>query len=127
MAVAREQDKRISQALQTGMRNELQEVEGLTAQAIYSSATKAASVGGDFYDLIRLPDRRAHRKRQHAGRPQRDQRPGQDRHRTDGAGGPRRARRGIRPADRHDVEGKMVAALRRLGFDKVFDTDFGAT
>ncbi len=25
-----------------------------------------------------------------------------------------------------DVEGKMVAALRRLGFDKVFDTDFGA-
>ena len=25
-----------------------------------------------------------------------------------------------------DVEGKMAAALRRLGFDKVFDTDFGA-
>lgn len=25
-----------------------------------------------------------------------------------------------------DVEGKMVAALRRLGFDDVFDTDFGA-
>lgn len=25
-----------------------------------------------------------------------------------------------------DVEGKMVAALRRVGFDKVFDTDFGA-
>ncbi len=25
-----------------------------------------------------------------------------------------------------DVTGKMVAALRRLGFDKVFDTDFGA-
>jgi len=25
-----------------------------------------------------------------------------------------------------DVEGKMVAALRRLGFDKVFDTDFSA-
>lgn len=25
-----------------------------------------------------------------------------------------------------DVEGKMVAALRRLGFDKVFDTDFAA-
>ena len=25
-----------------------------------------------------------------------------------------------------DVEGKMVAALRRLGFSKVFDTDFGA-
>lgn len=56
---AREQDKRISQALQTGMRNELQHVEGITAQAAYCSATKAASVGGDFYDLIRLPDRRA--------------------------------------------------------------------
>lgn len=25
-----------------------------------------------------------------------------------------------------NVEGKMVASLRRLGFDKVFDTDFGA-
>ena len=25
-----------------------------------------------------------------------------------------------------NVDGKMVAALRRLGFDKVFDTDFGA-
>ena len=25
-----------------------------------------------------------------------------------------------------NVEGKMVAALRRLGFDKVFDTNFGA-
>ncbi len=25
-----------------------------------------------------------------------------------------------------DVEGKMAAALRRIGFDKVFDTDFGA-
>ena len=56
---AREQDKRIAQALQTGMRNELQEVEGITAEAVYSSATAAASVGGDFYDLIRLPGRRA--------------------------------------------------------------------
>ena len=25
-----------------------------------------------------------------------------------------------------NVKGKMVAALRRLGVDKVFDTDFGA-
>ena len=55
----RAQDKRISQALQRGMRNELQKVEGLTAQGLYSSATAAAFVGGDFYDLIRLPDRRA--------------------------------------------------------------------
>ena len=56
---AREQDKRIAQALQMGMRNELQEVEGVTAEAVYSSATAAASVGGDFYDLIRLPGHRA--------------------------------------------------------------------
>lgn len=56
---AREQDKRIAQALQTGMRNELQDVPGITAEAIYSSATASASVGGDFYDLIRLPGRRA--------------------------------------------------------------------
>ena len=58
-ATEREQEKRISQALQTGMRNELQEVAGITAQAVYSSATRAASVGGDFYDLIRLPSHRA--------------------------------------------------------------------
>ena len=56
---ARAQDKRISQALQLGMKNELQEVDGITAQGIYSSATAAAFVGGDFYDLIRLPGRRA--------------------------------------------------------------------
>lgn len=56
---AREQDKRISQALQTGMRNELQAVEGISSEAVYSSATAAAFVGGDFYDLVRLPDRRA--------------------------------------------------------------------
>ena len=56
---AREQDKHISQALQSGMRNELQLVEGITAQGVYSSATAAAFVGGDFYDLIRLPERRA--------------------------------------------------------------------
>ncbi len=56
---ARAQDKRISQALQLGMRNELQDVEGITAQGIYSSATATAFVGGDFYDLIRLPGQRA--------------------------------------------------------------------
>ena len=55
----REQDKRIAQALQTGMRNELQDVPGITAEAVYSSATASALVGGDFYDLIRLPGRRA--------------------------------------------------------------------
>ncbi len=56
---ARASDKRIAQALQSGMRNELQQVDGITSQGLYSSATAAAFVGGDFYDLIRLPDRRA--------------------------------------------------------------------
>lgn len=56
---ARRQDKRISQALQTGMRNELQQVPGISADGIYSSATQAAVIGGDFYDLIRLPGDRA--------------------------------------------------------------------
>ena len=56
---AREREARISQALQMGMRNELQQVDGITAQGIYSSATAAAFVGGDFYDLISLPGRRA--------------------------------------------------------------------
>lgn len=56
---ARKADRRISQALQTGMRNELQHVEGITAEGRYTSATAAAFVGGDFYDLIRLPAGRA--------------------------------------------------------------------
>ncbi|MDO4806198.1 MAG: PP2C family protein-serine/threonine phosphatase [Coriobacteriales bacterium] len=58
-AQARIQDKRISQALQLGMKNELQRVEGLSTQSRYSSATEAAYVGGDFYDLVRLPHHRA--------------------------------------------------------------------
>ncbi len=55
----RTRDKHISQALQRGMRNELQWVDGLSTQSCYSSATEAAYVGGDFYDLVRLPNRRA--------------------------------------------------------------------
>lgn len=55
----REKDTRISQALQNGMRNELQQVEGISGAGLYSSATDAACVGGDFYDLIRLPGHRA--------------------------------------------------------------------
>lgn len=58
-AKARTNDKRIAQALQLGMRNELQQVEGIAVDGIYSSATADAFVGGDFYDLIRLPGRRA--------------------------------------------------------------------
>lgn len=55
----RYENRRISQALQSGMKNELQNVEGIDAQGVYSSATASAFVGGDFYDLICLPDRRA--------------------------------------------------------------------
>ncbi len=55
----RKRDTHISQALQRGMRNELQRVDGLSTQSVYSSATEAAYVGGDFYDLVRLPERHA--------------------------------------------------------------------
>lgn len=53
------QEEHIAQALQTGMKNELQQVDGISAQGIYSSATQAASIGGDFYDLVRLPGNKA--------------------------------------------------------------------
>lgn len=55
----RSKDTRIAQALQSGMRNSLQRVEGITGHGLYSSATASAMVGGDFYDLIRLPNRKA--------------------------------------------------------------------
>ena len=58
-AEQRNADKHIAQALQLGLRNELQQVDGIIADGIYSSATEDAFVGGDFYDLIRLPQRRA--------------------------------------------------------------------
>ncbi len=56
---ARSDERRMSQALMSGMRNQLQEVEGITAHGVYSSATADAFVGGDFYDLICLPNRQA--------------------------------------------------------------------
>lgn len=55
----RSKDTHISQALQSGMKNELQKVDGIYAEGLYSSATAAALVGGDFYDLIALPNKRA--------------------------------------------------------------------
>ncbi|MBF0921345.1 MAG: SpoIIE family protein phosphatase, partial [Atopobium sp.] len=54
-----QQNKHISQALQSGMKNELQQVEGISSEGIYSSATADAFVGGDFYSMIKLPGRRA--------------------------------------------------------------------
>lgn len=37
----------------------MQQVEGISAEGIYSSATADAFVGGDFYSMIKLPGRRA--------------------------------------------------------------------
>ncbi|MDO4436806.1 MAG: SpoIIE family protein phosphatase [Coriobacteriaceae bacterium] len=54
-----ESERRIAQTLQAGMRNSLGSVPGITTDALYSSATQQALVGGDFYTLIRLPDDRA--------------------------------------------------------------------
>ena len=54
-----QQNKHISQALQSAMKNDLQKVEGISAEGIYSSATADAFVGGDFYSMIKLPGRRA--------------------------------------------------------------------
>ena len=53
----RSKERHISQALQRGMKNELQEVEGISAEGSYNSATKSALVGGDFYELVRLSSR----------------------------------------------------------------------
>ena len=56
---AKREERRIAQALQRGMESRLQEVPGITSDALYSSATQQALVGGDFFELIRLPDDRA--------------------------------------------------------------------
>lgn len=58
-ALQQKSERRIAQTLQAGMRNDLGAVPGLTADSLYSSATRQALVGGDFYTLIRLPDDRA--------------------------------------------------------------------
>ena len=41
------------------MKSALGEVPGIIGDALYSSATRQALVGGDFYTLMRLPDDRA--------------------------------------------------------------------
>ena len=55
----KKEEQRIAQTLQGGMRSQLGRVPGITSDSLYSSATKQALVGGDFYTLIRLPDDRA--------------------------------------------------------------------
>ena len=54
-----QQNKHISQALQSGMKDDPQKEKGISAEGIYSSATADAFVGGDFYSMIKLPGRRA--------------------------------------------------------------------
>ncbi len=53
------EERRIAQTLQAGMRSSLGSVPGITTDSLYSSATRSALVGGDFYTLLRLPDDRA--------------------------------------------------------------------
>lgn len=50
------EERRIAQTLQAGMRSSLGAVPGIVTDSLYSSATRQALVGGDFYTLIRLPD-----------------------------------------------------------------------
>lgn len=56
---SKKEEQRIAQTLQAGMRSQLGRVPGITSDSLYSSATKQALVGGDFYTLIRLPGDRA--------------------------------------------------------------------
>lgn len=58
-AQSKKEERRIAQTLQAGMRSSLGVVPGITADSRYSSATRQALVGGDFYTLLRLPDDRA--------------------------------------------------------------------
>lgn len=58
-ALQQKSERRIAQTLQAGMRNDLGSVPGIVTDSLYSSATRQALVGGDFYTLIRLPDDRA--------------------------------------------------------------------
>ena len=55
----KQEDQRIAQTLQVGMRSSLGSVPGITTDSLYSSATSSALVGGDFYTLMRLPDEQA--------------------------------------------------------------------
>ena len=55
----KQEERRIAQTLQVGMRSSLGKVPGITTDSLYSSATRSALVGGDFYTLMRLPDEQA--------------------------------------------------------------------
>ncbi len=54
----RSNETKISHVLQKALRNELPEIEGLKVSGLYSSATEQAVVGGDYFDLFELDNRR---------------------------------------------------------------------
>ncbi|SFO31767.1 PAS domain S-box-containing protein [Geodermatophilus obscurus] len=51
-----QQEHAVADTLQRSLLPELPEITGLEAAAHYVSASTAADVGGDFYDLLQLPD-----------------------------------------------------------------------
>ncbi|PZA22218.1 histidine kinase [Modestobacter versicolor] len=51
-----QQEHTVAETLQRSLLPDLPEIPGITAAAHYLSASTAAEVGGDFYDLLHLPD-----------------------------------------------------------------------
>jgi PAS domain S-box-containing protein len=51
-----QQEHTVAETLQRSLLPELPEIPGITAAAHYLSASSGAEVGGDFYDLLHLPD-----------------------------------------------------------------------
>ncbi|OMQ14880.1 histidine kinase, partial [Modestobacter sp. VKM Ac-2676] len=51
-----QQEHSVAEALQRSLLPELPEIPGISAAGQYVSASSAAEVGGDFYDLLHLPD-----------------------------------------------------------------------
>lgn len=51
-----QQEHTVAETLQRSLLPELPEIPGITAAAHYLSASSAADIGGDFYDLLHLPD-----------------------------------------------------------------------
>ncbi|MCW2581675.1 MAG: hypothetical protein JWQ53_465 [Klenkia sp.] len=50
-----QQEASVAEALQRSLLPELPDIDGVTGAAHYTSASAAAAVGGDFYDLLALP------------------------------------------------------------------------
>jgi PAS domain S-box-containing protein len=52
-----QQEHTVADTLQRSLLPDLPDIPGITAAAHYVSASTTADVGGDFYDLLQLPDR----------------------------------------------------------------------